>query len=92
MKSEATSKKWTFFRTVPLAIILLISLLYLFDEDPFNNDIGWFMMILFWLYKGLFDLIEDKRNGNKKSMIGNAIFVFAATGVLVWQIGTYLAG
>lgn len=85
MKSETKETKRNPLRIVPLVIILLISLRYLFDEDPFNDNVGWFMMILFWMYKGLFDLFEDKRNGNTKSMVGNIIFVVAGFGILLWK-------
>ena len=86
MKRETSSKKRNLFRTIPLAFILIVSVRYLFDEDPYNDHIGWLLMILFWIYKGLFDVMEDKRNGNKKSMVGNVIFVIAGFGILLWQL------
>ncbi|WGG46577.1 hypothetical protein [Rossellomorea sp. DA94] len=85
MKKEAPSKKWNTFRTLTLVIILFIFVRYLFDEDPTNDRIGWSVMIVFWISKGLFDAIEDKRNGNKKSMVANIVFVMAGCGVLLWQ-------
>ncbi|CAN7527734.1 hypothetical protein [Rossellomorea sp. LjRoot5] len=42
-------------------------------------------MILFWIFKGLFDAVEDRRKDNKKSMIANIVFVIAGLGILVWQ-------
>ncbi|QHE60453.1 hypothetical protein FHE72_04890 [Rossellomorea vietnamensis] len=85
MKKEAPSKKWNTFRTITLVIILFIYIRYLFDEDPTNDRIGWSVMILFWTFKGLFDAIEDKNKGNKKSMVANIVFVMAGCGVLLWQ-------
>jgi hypothetical protein len=85
LKKEAPSKKWNTFRTITLVIILFIYIKYLFDEDPTNDRIGWSVMIVFWISKGLFDVIEDKRNGNKKSMVANIVFVMAGFGVLIWQ-------
>ncbi|WP_034761955.1 hypothetical protein [Rossellomorea vietnamensis] len=85
MKKEALSKKWNTFRTITLVIILFIYIRYLFDEDPTNDRIGWSVMTLFWTFKGLFDAMEDKNKGNKKSMVANIVFVMAGFGVLLWQ-------
>ncbi|WP_406687786.1 hypothetical protein [Rossellomorea vietnamensis] len=85
MKKEAPSKKWNTFRTITLVITLFIYIKYLFDEDPTNDRIGWSVFILFWTFKGLFDAVEDRRKGKKKSMIANIVFVIAGFGVLLWQ-------
>ncbi|MCA0149621.1 hypothetical protein LCD52_12530 [Rossellomorea vietnamensis] len=85
MKKEASAKNWNTFRNITLVIILFIFVRYLFDEDPTNDRIGWSVMIVFWISKGLFDAIEDKRNGNKKSMVANIVFVIGGFGVLLWQ-------
>jgi hypothetical protein len=85
LKKEASAKNWNTFRNITLVIILFIFVRYLFDEDPTNDRIGWSVMIVFWISKGLFDVIEDKRNGNKKSMVANIVFVMAGFGVLIWQ-------
>ncbi|MEI2664120.1 hypothetical protein [Rossellomorea sp. LJF3] len=85
MKKEASAKTWNTLRNITLVIILFIFIRYLFDEDPFNDRIGWSVLILFWTFKGLFDAVEDKRSGNKKSMVANIVFVIAGLGILLWQ-------
>ncbi|MEI5909662.1 hypothetical protein WAK64_21950 [Bacillus spongiae] len=87
MKKNASleKSKWVIFRNITLATILLISARYLFDESSFNDYIGWFVMIIFWIVKGLFDFIEQKRKGDKKSMIGSLIFVIVGFSILLWQ-------
>lgn len=85
MKKEASAKNWNTFRNITLVIILFIFVRYLFDEDPTNDRIGWSVMIVFWTFKGLFDAVEDKIKGNKKSIVANIVFVIAGFGVLLWQ-------
>lgn len=85
LKKEASSKMWNTLRNTTLVIILFIFIRYLFDEDPSNDRIGWSVLIVFWTFKGLFDAVEDRRKGNKKSMIANIAFVIAGLGILVWQ-------
>lgn len=76
---------WHTLRNITLVIILFIFIRYLFDENPYNDRIGWSVMIVFWISKGVFDAIEDKKKGNKKSMAANVVFVTAGLGVLCWQ-------
>ncbi|WP_421385355.1 hypothetical protein ACOJQI_11525 [Bacillus salacetis] len=85
MKNEASPKKWKISRNITLVTIILISIRYLFDENPFNDHIGWFAMLFFWIFKGMFDLFEDKRQGDKKSMVANIIFLAVGFGLLLWQ-------
>ncbi len=85
MKKEASTKMWNTLRNTTLVIIFFIFIRYLFDEDPYNDRIGWSVMIVFWTSKGLFDAMEDKKKGNKKSMIANIVFVIAGFGILCWQ-------
>jgi hypothetical protein len=85
LKNEAPPNKWKIFRNITLVTIILISARYLFDENPFNDHFGWFAMLIFWIIKGLFDLIEDKRKGDKKSMVANIIFLAVGCGLLLWQ-------
>lgn len=89
MKKESSSEKskWVIFKNITTAIILLISVRYLFDDSPFNDNIGWFLMLIFWIVKGLFDFIDEKRNGDKKSMIGSLIL---SSLVLVYYFGKVL--
>ncbi|EDL66675.1 hypothetical protein [Bacillus sp. SG-1] len=87
MKKEAPPEKskWLVFKNITLAVILLISIRYLFDDNPFNDHIGGFLMLVFWIVKGLFDFIDQKRNDDKKSMIGSLIFVIIGVCLLLWQ-------
>jgi hypothetical protein len=85
LKKEASAKVLNTLRNITLAIILFIFIRYEFDEDPYNDRIGWSVMVVFWISKGLFDALEDKKKGNKKSMVANIVFVIAGFGVLVWQ-------
>ena len=82
MKNEKSSKLRKILRNAPLVILLLISTKYVFDKDPFNNHKGWFVMIVFYMYMGLFDLIISIRNRNTVSMFWNSIFVAAGLGIL----------
>jgi hypothetical protein len=90
LKNEASPKKWKIFRNITLVTILLISVRYLFDENPFNDRLGWFAMVIFWLVKVFFDLIENKRKGDKKSMVGDIIVLAIGFGLLLWQSTKWL--
>jgi hypothetical protein len=79
-----------FFRNITLVTILLISVRYLFDENSFNDRLGWFAMVIFWLVKVFFDLIENKRKGDMKSMVGDIIFLAVGFGLLLWQSTKWL--
>ncbi|MGG4169330.1 hypothetical protein ABEW00_17955 [Rossellomorea vietnamensis] len=85
MKKESPTKMWNTLRNITLVFILFIFIRYEFDEDPYNDRIGWSVLVVFWISKGLFDAIEDKRKWNKKSMVANIVFVIAGLGVLCWQ-------
>jgi hypothetical protein len=85
LKDEASAKKWKIFRNITLVTILLISTRYLLDKNAFNDYIGWFAMLFFWISKGVFDLIDDKRKGDKKSLVGNIIFLAVGFCLLLWQ-------
>ncbi|BCB04114.1 hypothetical protein [Bacillus sp. KH172YL63] len=85
MKNEVLPKKWDVFKNIALVIILFISIRYLFDEEPFNDNLGWFAMVLFWIVKVFFDLIQNISKGDKKSMVGDVIFLAVGFGLLLWR-------
>ncbi|MGM0866624.1 MAG: hypothetical protein ACQEWF_18275 [Bacillota bacterium] len=95
MKNSEVSpnnSKWFIFilRNIILVAIILIAAKFLFDDSPSNDNIGWLALVVFWTLKSLFDFIEDRKDGKKKSAIANLIFIAVGFGILLWKTISFL--
>ncbi|MCA1064868.1 hypothetical protein QTG56_24990 (plasmid) [Rossellomorea sp. AcN35-11] len=79
------NKAVTYIRSIILIGLTLISAMFFFDEIPTNDYIGWSTLIIFWIFNYFFDVIENKKNGEKKSLILNFLLLAIGLGLLIWQ-------
>ncbi|WP_226582604.1 hypothetical protein [Halobacillus litoralis] len=85
MKNEASKKGLKRIYTVSLASILFLTIFTYVDEDQYNDYIGAWLLLIFWVVKILFDFISNRREGNKKLAVFDLLLMTAGIGILAWQ-------
>ncbi|MCP3742383.1 hypothetical protein [Rossellomorea sp. BNER] len=85
MKNEASNKPKKIVLNIILVSILLITAKIFYDESHSNDYIGWLLLAIFWMFRSLYDFIENLRRGKKKLALLDLFLVTVGFGLLFWQ-------
>jgi hypothetical protein len=77
-------------RNIVLIALVVLAAKFFFDKSTDNDDIGWVVLVLFWTLKSVFDGFAERKKGNKKAAIVNAVIAAAGLCLFVWQVISYI--
>lgn len=83
MKKEKVSLS-TIISKGTLFLIVIISILIMFDNDPSNDFKSWTLILGYWIFQYSFDLIKDIKANKKKAALVDLLFLICMLGVLIW--------
>ena len=74
-----------------ITILLLCSAIIIFDDNYTNNKIGLLLLFFAYVFRGIYDLFKAVKEGNKKWIFFEALFLIIAFCIFIWSLIKYIA-
>jgi hypothetical protein len=84
LKNNKSNKALRIGKNIVLILLTVGVIQIFFDEDPKNDLLGWLLLMLFWTGRGIYSLVISLKEGDKKSVAIDCVFVVFAVSFLVY--------